>query len=357
MTLRRRARPAGTRLRFETGRSARSRAAPLVLAAPAAATSQRPRSRPSPGPDAPMLTEQQAVARFLREPKVADWLDALSADDRSTDASFDRATRPLERARLVGRGRRDRDRRGRRRARGRVVEAWTGPQVAWKMARGGDGAFGGKVLDRPCPSGSASASSSWSGSPTCGARSPFATSTSSSLLSFSVSLCVLQPRRDLPQRPARLPAARLPARPHGLDRLSRPRAASWRPLWPVWVLAAAAVFLAGFRVGLNVQAPRGVIDVGYAGVIGADRILDGQAPYGHMPIRGDAAARAARPTPTATSATGSRRTAAASRRTSAATRTARPPTSPTSRRPPSSAGAAAGTRCRPRTPRRSPSTC
>ncbi len=43
----------------------------------------------------------------------------------------------------------------------------------------------------------------------------------------------------------------------------------------------------GFRIGLNVETPRGVIDVGYAGVIGASRIVDGQAPYGHMPIRGD----------------------------------------------------------------------
>ena len=49
----------------------------------------------------------------------------------------------------------------------------------------------------------------------------------------------------------------------------------------------AAVFLLGFRVGLNVEAPRGVIDVGLAGVVGASRILDGQAPYGHMPQRGD----------------------------------------------------------------------
>ena len=28
---------------------------------------------------------------------------------------------------------------------GRVTEAWTGPQVAWKMARGYDGAFGRKI--------------------------------------------------------------------------------------------------------------------------------------------------------------------------------------------------------------------
>lgn len=32
---------------------------------------------------------------------------------------------------------------------GRVSEAWTGPQVAWKMARGRAGAFGGKTLLKP----------------------------------------------------------------------------------------------------------------------------------------------------------------------------------------------------------------
>jgi hypothetical protein len=53
--------------------------------------------------------------------------------------------------------------------------------------------------------------------------------------------------------------------------------------WPVWVLAAATVFLAGFKVGLNWRASN-VIDVGYSGVIGADRIMHGQAPYGHFPI-------------------------------------------------------------------------
>jgi hypothetical protein len=54
-------------------------------------------------------------------------------------------------------------------------------------------------------------------------------------------------------------------------------------VWPIWVLAAATVFLAGFRVGLNVRASN-VIDVGYSGVIGADRIMHGQSPYGHFPI-------------------------------------------------------------------------
>jgi hypothetical protein len=54
-------------------------------------------------------------------------------------------------------------------------------------------------------------------------------------------------------------------------------------VWPVWVLAAASVFLAGFKVGLNWRASN-VIDVGYSGVIGADRIVHGQSPYGHFPV-------------------------------------------------------------------------
>ena len=42
------------------------------------------------------------------------------------------------------------------------------------------------------------------------------------------------------------------------------------------------MFLVGFRVGLNVTNSN-VIDVGYAGVIGADKLLHGQNLYGHWP--------------------------------------------------------------------------
>jgi hypothetical protein len=56
-----------------------------------------------------------------------------------------------------------------------------------------------------------------------------------------------------------------------------------RPVWPLWLLAGMTVFLIGFRVGLNARGSN-VIDVGYSGVIGADRIAHGQSPYGHMPI-------------------------------------------------------------------------
>ena len=47
-------------------------------------------------------------------------------------------------------------------------------------------------------------------------------------------------------------------------------------------LAIAIVFLVGFRVGLNVTNSN-VIDVGYAGVIGADKLLHGQPLYGNWP--------------------------------------------------------------------------
>ena len=66
---------------------------------------------------------------------------------------------------LVGRGRRDRDRKVDDATR-RVTEAWTGPQVAWKMARGYAGAFGGKTINRPVVWLTLCARSSCSGSST-----------------------------------------------------------------------------------------------------------------------------------------------------------------------------------------------
>ena len=113
------------------------------------------------------------------------------------------------------------------------------------------------------------------------------------LLSFTVSLFFFD-RGEVFGAPARLSTARLSAR------AARPGSASaaarFDPAlsWPVWLLAAVAVFLVGLRVGLNVEKPRSVIDVGYAGVIGGDRILDGEAPYGHMPVE-NRPSRAGRP--------------------------------------------------------------
>jgi hypothetical protein len=63
----------------------------------------------------------------------------------------------------------------------------------------------------------------------------------------------------------------------------RNRGTPGAPRWPVWVLLGATIFLAGFRIGLNVERSN-VIDVGYSGVIGAQRIVNGQAPWGNFPV-------------------------------------------------------------------------
>ena len=194
---------------------------------------------------------------------------------------------------------------------GHVVEAWTGPQVAWKMARGRPGAFGGKLLTSwPV----------WVGLSAifllglADLRRPLSMRTVDLLvlLSFGVSLAFFN-RGGLPERRARRSAARLPGRANRMDRLpATARPGSTAAVWPVWALAVATLFLVGFRVGLNVDNGRSVIDVGYAGVIGGDRILDGEGPTRH-----DAGRRrkpAAGPTPTAGYESGSRRTVAASRR-------------------------------------------
>ena len=52
-----------------------------------------------------------------------------------------------------------------------------------------------------------------------------------------------------------------------------------RPSAPLKLLIAACVVLRVFRVGINV-ADSGVIDVGYAGVVGADQITDAEPIYG-----------------------------------------------------------------------------
>ncbi len=52
-----------------------------------------------------------------------------------------------------------------------------------------------------------------------------------------------------------------------------------RPSAPTAWLAIGAAFLLGFRIALNI-ADSGVIDVGYAGVIGADHITHGQTVWG-----------------------------------------------------------------------------
>ena len=231
----------------------------------------------------PRLTEQRATRFFLDDPKVEDWLDRYppkpSADAEFKSATGDWTVRVWSGAAgEIALGKVDD-------TTGQVEEAWTGPQVAWKMARGGSGAFGGKTLNRPVV---------WLGF--CAVfllglfdwRRPLRLRNVDLLvlLSFTVSLRFFNDGDIFTSVPlAYPPMAWLLGRMLWLGFRGRPERSS-RPLWPVWVLAGATVFLAGFRVGLNLEAHRSVIDVGYAGVIGAERIANGQMPYGHMPVQG-----------------------------------------------------------------------
>jgi hypothetical protein len=229
------------------------------------------------------LTQQEATARFLADPKVREWLERYAERGRVTDAQFSKQYRWWTvrvwwgEAGEIATGRVDD-------ASGVVTEAWTGPQVAWKMARGGDGAFGGRKINSYAV---------WLGFCVIFLlglvdwRRPLSWRTLDlvALLSFSVSLWFFNRGDVLTSVPlAYPPLVYLIGRGMWIGLTGRPTRG--RTVWPAWVLLAATVFVAGFRVGLNVRASN-VIDVGYAGVIGADRIVHGEAPYEHMPTQGD----------------------------------------------------------------------
>ncbi len=173
---------------------------------------------------------------------------------------------------------------------GRVIEQWTGFQVAWTMARGYPGAFGRHV----------NALYVWL--PLCvlfvlpfiDFRRLFSLLHLDllMLLSFSVSLAFFNHAHIYASVPLAYPPllyllARMLAllRRGGSDsdpaRAAR-RARPLKLLVPAPWLALGVVFLLGFRIALNVTDSN-VIDVGYAGVIGAQRIAHGKPLYGNYP--------------------------------------------------------------------------
>jgi hypothetical protein len=164
---------------------------------------------------------------------------------------------------------------------GRVTQAWTGFQVAWTMARGYPGAFGRKAnaLYVWIPLSLLFLAPFWD------LRRPLRMLHLDllMLLSFSISLAFFNHAAIYQSVPlCYAPLVYLLARMLwiGLGRGADPR--RLRLTVPTGWLAIAVVFLVGFRVGLNVTDSN-VIDVGYAGVIGAQHIVRGQPLYGHFP--------------------------------------------------------------------------
>lgn len=167
---------------------------------------------------------------------------------------------------------------------GLINEVMTGPQVLWQMARGYEGAFG-RIVNEP-----------YIWLPLCvlfllpfiDIRRPlrWVHLDLLVLLSFTIShyyfnrgeiftsvplvypplaylfmrLLWLGLRRRRRQAPPRMPHINFSSR----------------------VMLIGLIAIAVFRIGLNI-ADSNVVDVGYSGVIGAHRILEGKAPYGNMP--------------------------------------------------------------------------
>ncbi len=160
-----------------------------------------------------------------------------------------------------------------------VRESWTGYQIDWRMARGYSGAFGHR-LNAP-----------YVFLPLCALFlvglvdwrriRRVANLDLLALLGFGVSHWFFNRAEIGLSVPLQYPALLyLLARClwiglHG-------RVEGLRPVWPAAWLALAALFLIGLRVGLNV-ADSGTIDVGYASVVGADRLAHGDALYGSFP--------------------------------------------------------------------------
>jgi hypothetical protein len=170
---------------------------------------------------------------------------------------------------------------------GRVLEQWTGPQVAWTMARGYPGAFGEHVnalyLWIPLSLLFVLPFVRW--------RRPLSLRNLDllALISFSFSLACFNHGDVAASVPLSYPPlVYLLVRLLHVMRLGRRRAPPppSRPTPPLtvpvrWVVLGLVALIA-FRIALNVSDAN-VIDVGYAGVIGADRMLHARPLYGHWP--------------------------------------------------------------------------
>jgi hypothetical protein len=162
---------------------------------------------------------------------------------------------------------------------GEVLESWTGYQVAWKMARGYSGAFGHKLnapyVFLPLCVVFLLGLVDWRRLWRPANLDLFV------LLGFGVSHYFFNRAEIGVSVPLVYPVLLyLLARSLWIG--FRGRGEGRRPVWPTMWLVIAALFLMGFRVGLNV-ADSGAIDVGYAGVVGAHRISHGEPIYGNFP--------------------------------------------------------------------------
>ena len=160
---------------------------------------------------------------------------------------------------------------------GLVTDVWTGPQVLWGMARGAPGAFGRKL----------NAPYLWL--PLCllfilpflDPKRPFRLLHLDLLvlLGFGVSNYYFNRANISASTPLAYPVmAYLLVRALMIGFRPRRRSGPLVPVIPIKWLGYGVVFLLGFRIGLNVFDSN-VIDVGYASVLGANRVAHGLSLY------------------------------------------------------------------------------
>ncbi len=264
----------------------------LLVAVPAAAQD------PPPGtvaPPAPALDDERAMAIADGDPRIQDWIAdreitrTIAELDRSKDQwtawyiSEDGEGEEVTEAQAFIAD-----------DTGHIDEVRTGPQVAWSMARGYEGAFGRAYTRLEI----------WL--PLCAlflvpllwVRRIVSMRTLDLLvlLSFGVSLIWFNRGDIFTSTPlayppmlyllGRLTWVGLRRRPAPAPEDAPAAPASRRPAFvgwcPTWLLSTFLAITLALRYGLN-AFDANVIDVGYAGVIGARRILDGSTPYGTFP--------------------------------------------------------------------------
>jgi hypothetical protein len=236
----------------------------------------------APPPAHKRLSEAETKRMALAVPEIRNWLKRYPKKDIVTESSFEDGVWTFKawsgEAGQVAQARIADDT-------GAVTDVFTGPQVAWGMARGGPGAFGGEKINSPLVWGTFCVLFFFG---LAELRRPLSVRNLDLLvlLSFTVSLRYFNHGDIFTSVPlAYPPLVYVIARAAWIG--FRGRGSPSQPVWPTWMIIGATVFLIGFRVGLNVETSN-VIDVGFAGVVGAQRLVhDHQMPYGHMPIEDD----------------------------------------------------------------------
>lgn len=234
---------------------------------------------PRNGAPATRLTEKTATVVAAKDAKAAAWIARYREHDRPvrSTATLDLGTWRVkwwsEATQIAEVGVLDTTR--------TISYVRTGPQVAWSMARGGQGF--GRLINEPWALGPliiifALVMLDWRRLRSWRTLDIFAiVSLAGSLWCFNRGLIFWAVPLQYP------PLVYLFVRMImiGTGRSARP---AFTTRLPFWVMVVLVLILAGGRVGFNAYSSN-VVDVGYAGVVGADRILDGRSPYGNFPTK------------------------------------------------------------------------